>query len=815
MGYNGSDERITGHGRGSRMRDPGRGSPNGLPSPADLFVGRDGELEIVSQMLAHPQTRLLTLTGPPGIGKTRLAVACASAHAGRSKYAPVFVDLAPVRDPALVLVELAQAAGVEPRRGTDLIGQLAAALGHQERLVVLDNCEHLLAAAPDVGRALAACPRLLVLATSRERLRLSAEQEFPVPPLAMPAPADVADLSGLAANPSVALLLDRARRTNPGFGLTAANALLLVSACVRLEGLPLAIELAAARLKVLTPGELVFRLSSRMEVLASGTRDVPARQRALRNAIAWSYDLLDPDERALFRKLSVFAGGWTLADVDKVCVVTGDDVLAMVASLLDKSLIRRLPGDEQTAEFSMLESLREYAAEQLAASAEAEETRARHAEHYAGLAAQFEASIGSPEEQTSERRIGRHHADLRAALDYALEARRDGWALWPAAALAWYHYVHGDPGHGQEFVHAVLPPDADSYEPAAMSDDAPAEARSSVLIVAGVLAWATGEMGRAQDLLRSALERSEERGDARHAAMACAFLGHVARAVGEWEASADWHRRAEAGFRAAGSAQGVAWALHDLGLLARDHGDLGSAAELLRASLRDFRQLDYTWAVAWAAWGLGTTLSAQGRLEEACPLLAEALQIYIDVNDSRGVAQCLDALAHVASERAHFQSAARLIGAAAALRERVAAHQIDTEQARTSSVQGVLARALGPQDADALMHAGRTMPVPQATDLALAVAGGTAPADPQRPQQVPLTPRERQVAALVASGRTNRQIGRVLGISEKTAEVHLHHVMSKLDARSRAEVAAWAATHHLQAFPDSRAPSSRDINAGT
>ena len=408
------------------MQDAGRVSHGDLPSPADLFVGRDGEMEAVSRMLARAQTRLVTLTGPPGIGKTRLAVACATAHAERTGCAPVFVDLAPVREPALVLVELAQALDVEPRGGMDLTGQLAAALGRQERLVVLDNCEHLLAAAPDVGRVLAACPRLRVLATSRERLRLSAEQEFPVPPLAMPAPADVADLSFLAANPSVALLLDRARRTNPGFDLTPANALLLASACVRLEGLPLAIELAAARLKVLTPGELVFRLSSRMEVLAGSTRDVPARQRALRSAIAWSYDLLDPGERALFRRLSVFAGGWTLADAGSVCAMNGNDALTMVESLLDKSLIRRLPGDEQTAEFSMLESLREYAAEQLASHAEAEETRARHAGHYAGLAAQFEASLGLPEEQTWLQRVGRHHADLRAALDYCLERGAGG-----------------------------------------------------------------------------------------------------------------------------------------------------------------------------------------------------------------------------------------------------------------------------------------------------------------------------------------------------------------------------------------------------
>jgi predicted ATPase/DNA-binding CsgD family transcriptional regulator len=781
------------------MREAVRTSHSALPLPVDLFVGREGELAAVSGMLASLQTRLVTLTGPPGIGKTRLAVVCAAAYGERSGCAPVFVDLAPVHDPALVMVAVADALGVQLRRGADPTGQLAAALGTEELLLVLDNCEHLLAAAPDVGHVLAACPRLRVLATSRERLRLSAEQEFPVPPLAMPGPTEVADLDGLATNPSVALLLDRARRINPGFDITSANARLLASACVRLEGLPLAIELAAARLKVLTPGELVSRLDSRMEVLTGRARDVPARQRALRSAIAWSYDLLDTGEAALFRQLSVFAGGWTLADAASVCGLSAGDVLPAVESLLEKSLIRRLPGDERTAEFSMLESLREFAAEQLVSHGETGEVRARHARHFVALASEFEAAMGLPEERVWNLRAGRHHADLQAALDYCLESGHVVWAPSLAAAIGWYHYAHDDLGHGQALVDSVLSLVTGNDEQAGHGDEAFRGGLDALLIVGGILAWARGETSRAQDLLLRGVERCELRDDGRRTAIACAFLGHVARVGGEWDASADWHRRAEAGFRKGGNTHGVAWAQYDRGLLARDRGDLKTAAELLRASLRDFRDLDYAWAVAWSAWGLATTLGSQGQLAEARTLLAEALKTYIDLSDSRGVAHCQEALAYVASEQAHYETAARLIGAAGALRVRVAAPPPEAEQTRNAALERILIRALGPEDADRLIYAGQNMPLHQAANLAMAVASGTAPGDPERTQQIPLTPRERQVAALVASGRTNRQIGRVLGISEKTAEVHLHHVMSKLDARSRAEVAAWAVAQQLPA----------------
>jgi len=671
------------------------------------------------------------------------------------------------------------------------------AAASDDRLVVLDNFEHLLAAAGDVGHVLACCPGLVFVATSRERLHLSAEQEFPVPPLAMPAREDASDLESMSVNPSVALLVDRARRTNPGFALTAANAALLAGACIRLEGLPLAIELAAARLKVFSPGELVFRLGSRMDVLSASTRDVPARQRALRNAIEWSYELLNPAERALFRRLSVFVGSWTLADVEGVCKLATDDILPVVESLLEKSLIRRMAADELTTRFSMLESLREYGAQQLDSHGESAEMRSRHAAYYAELSVQFEASVANPAERTLMLIVRRYMGDLRAALDYCLASGQRVQALSLAGALGWYDYTLGDLEHGREVVASVFPPGDGQSCPSSENDDGSTGALAGALIVAGILASASGQPDQAQDLLSRALADSEGRSDARRAAIASAFLGHVARARGQWDEAAAWYHRAGEGFDRLGIPESVAWSQHDLGLLARDRGDLAGAVALFRASLREFRNLGYPWAVAWSAWGLGTALSAQGATDEARALIGEALRIYRELDDPRGVAQCLEALAAIAVELARFQTAARLIGAAMVHRARLAAPPPDVEQESISAIERTLARSLGPETAEQLRLAGRAMPSDEAAELGLAVATGSAPADPERAKQVPLTRRERQVVALVASGRTNRQIGRVLGISEKTAEVHLQHVMAKLEARSRAEVAAWAVTHQL------------------
>ena len=757
-----------------------------LPLYSDMFTGRETDRAAIAALLTD--SRLVTLTGPPGVGKTRLAVTCARDYAEAHDVPATFVDLVPVHEVTLVIAEMAHALGVQPRvRGT-VIDQLADLLGDTHRLVLIDNVEHVIASAPDIGALVARCPTLRVLATSRERLRLSDEREFPVP--ALSTPTGSGDLETLAANPSVALLVARARRADPAFALTPANASAVTEACVRLEGLPLALELAAARLKVLTPGELVFRLDKRMELLASATRDLPERQRALRGAIAWSHGLLSNAERALFRRLSVFVGLWSVADAEAVCAVDGADLLVLVESLLEKNLVRRITARVDAAEFSMLESLRQFAAEQLDAHAETESTRDRHAAYLAQIATATESVIGTPQEQALWWWRQRSYlADARAALEHCIATGQRDRALALVAWLAWHSYTRGDVAQGTALVESTL-----EWTGVRIDDgDALSPTFAATLVIAGVLAWGSARLERAEALLRAALRVSEEAGDARHANISRAFLGHVSRVTRRYDEAAAWHTAAATGFTKAGNTLGHTWAQYDLGLLGRDRGDLDAAAELLRGAVRDFRELDAGWAVACAACALGSVLCDRGDSQRAGVLLGEAFETFQDFDDFRGVAQCLEGLAAVACGFAAFEAAALLVGAAAAVRVRLGAPISDAEDAVIRAANAQFARALGADEADRLRESGRTMPFARAAELATAVAAGRAPADTERPKAATLTQRERQVAALVASGRTNRQIGKALGIAEKTVEVHLQHTMAKLGARSRAEVAAWAA----------------------
>jgi non-specific serine/threonine protein kinase len=744
-----------------------------LPAAPNQLVGRDTDVAAVGAALDLPDTRLLTLTGPPGVGKTRLAVAVATAVADRFADGVAFVDLTAVRDPQLVMGEVAQAVGAGSA------DRLAHRLDGRELLLVVDNLEHVLGAARPLAELLAGCPRLRVLATSRERLRVRAEREIPVQPLALPDPVSRADLDGFAAVPAVAMLLQRVRGFQPGFAVTATNCGALAEICVRLDGLPLALELAAARLRLFTPGELTARLRRRISLLDGGPRDGPDRHRTLLAALEWSHDLLDDRERTMFRRSSVFVGGWTCAAAEAVCDL-GDPV-ELIGSLVDKSLVRRRTRPDEVAEFVMLESLREYGLQLLAEHRETDAVRARHVRFYADLAASTEALIGSAREQASVESVGAEQGNLRAAFARCLAAGPATSARPLASALAWHDYTRGRLGDARDTIDRGL-----AVEGPSCDDD---DALCGLLMMAATVAVARGELDDAEVHLDRGLEIARRRGDRRRAAVGTAFLGHIARARGRHDEAAAHHDSAGRLHGRLDNASGVAWSWYDRGLLARRRGADDESARCLQESLDRFRDLDYGWAIGCAAPVLAAVELRRGRLRHATVLLSEALdRCGPSAGDSRALAQCLEVGAALACARGAVPDAARLLGAAAGLRERLAAPLPDDD---VTQLDERLRHRLGPERVRDARRAGRALATAEAIALARAPAPAVAP-DPRSA----LTPREREVAGLVAEGRTNRQIGRVLGIAEKTTEVHVHNIIRKLGARSRTEVAVWAVTHH-------------------
>ena len=415
----------------SRERAP---ELRGLPLPRWPLVDRERERSALGPLITHGASRLVTLTGVGGVGKTRLAIELAADVAASFADGTLFVSLAPLRDPALVMATIGQAAGLQEVGGRSQQDIIQSYYREKQALLVLDNVEQVAAAAPEIGTLLDACPRLVVLATGRAALHLLGEQEWPLAPLPLPLLRWRQDLDALANTPSVMLFMQRARAVRPDFALTVASAQTVAAICRWLEGLPLAIELAAAQIKTLAPQSLLTRLTRRLAVLGSGAVDVPDRQRTLRATLAWSYDLLTLSEQSLFRHLAVFAGGCTFESIEVVCV--GDDqagdLLDRLATLVDQSLLGQEEQADGTARFGMLETVREYGLERLDAHGETEAVRRRHAFHYLALAEQAEPELVSFGQVAWARRLGTEHDNHRAALEWALEggssSRPCGWA---------------------------------------------------------------------------------------------------------------------------------------------------------------------------------------------------------------------------------------------------------------------------------------------------------------------------------------------------------------------------------------------------
>jgi predicted ATPase/class 3 adenylate cyclase/Tfp pilus assembly protein PilF len=659
-----------------------------LPVQLTPFIGREREVTAVRERLLDPQTRLLTLTGPGGTGKTRLALQVAAEVLEAFPDGVFFVNLAPINDPALVLPTIAQALEVTESGGRPLREVLHALLRAKQLLLILDNCEQVVGAAPAVADLLAASPRLRVLATSRALLRVQGERAYAVGPLALPDTAPLPPLETLTQYEAVRLFIARARDVRPDFAVTNATAPAVAEICMRLDGLPLAIELAAARVKLLAPPALLARLTKRLPLLTGGARDLPARHRTLRGTIAWSYDLLDPAEQALFRRLGVFVGGWTLEAAEVVCGGNEGDVLDLLGVLLDKSLVRVEAQGVGEDRYSLLETIREYALERLEGSGEASELRRAHAEHYLALAEDAGPMLKGPDQAAWLERLEREHDNLRAALGF-LWASGDGErALRLAGALGRFWDLQGHWSEGRRRLNDLLALPAPAGHPATEAST-DGQVRVAALNVAALLAAEQHDYERARALAEASavLARSTDDVpgliDALEVLEQEAFFGRFALAeardlatqsvtlarsiADDWRTAGALHRLAhvvyhdgdyvraaalweegEARYRLCGDPAGRARVLCWLAGLLCDRGDVAQGVAHLRDALALLRGTHPSMDRARAMYFLAIGLLEQSAYREAEALIEQALAIYQTVGAPSMAARCHTELGRLA-----------------------------------------------------------------------------------------------------------------------------------------------------------------------
>jgi predicted ATPase/DNA-binding NarL/FixJ family response regulator len=787
--------------------DPGQGHPAKLASsnlflPRSPLIGRDHEVAAAQQLLLQEKVGLLTLTGPGGVGKTRLALQVAANLLDHFVDGVYFVSLAPITDVALVLPEIAQTLGLREASGRPFQERLYDYLQPRQMLLVLDNFEQVGAAASLVASLLAHCSRLKLLVTSRATLHLYGEQEFPVPPLAVPHTQQLAvgetDLvNTLAQSAAVALFLERARETQPAFVLTAANAAAVAEICIALDGLPLAIELAAARIKFFSPPALLVRLQQRLTLLTGGAHDLPARQRTLRDEIAWSYDLLSPEEQTLFRRLAIFVGGFTLAAAQAVGNPAGDlgvEVLNGVVSLVDQNLVRQEQALDSEPRFGMLETIREYGLEQLAVSGELEALRRYHADYYLTLAEEGNRKLQGGEQGVWMPRMAREQSNWRTALAWSQSAGDIEQALRLTGAL-WYFWLHyGCLNEGRHYLEDVL----------AQSGGLGSQpARAHVLEGAGALAWLQGDIQVAYLRLEESLALARSLDDKRLIANVLKHLGWLALYHDNDDALASLRFEESLTLvRELGDKFGIANGIHTLGDLARDRGDYGQAACFFEESRAIFQELGAKWDVAISLTTQGEVVRRQGDRVQAEALLKASLALWRELGRCRGfmVPHCLESLAQLYAMEGKFAQAACLFGATEVLCELIG---------KFIQLEGIAALR-SQMDADefsAAWTAGRAMSPEQAIEYALALpevseaaslAVERAPIVPSPPAYpAGLTVREVEVLRLMAQGLSYAELADKLVISRRTVNAHVTSIFSKLDVTSRAAATRFAIDHYF------------------
>jgi predicted ATPase/class 3 adenylate cyclase len=686
--------------------------PNNLPVQLTSFVGREEEIAEVRRLLDG--TRLLTLSGPGGSGKSRLALQVAAELLSDFRDGAFFADLSSVTDPALVPSVVARAVGVPQVMGRPALEAVKQHLRDKQLLLVADNFEQVAEAAPMLEELLAAAPALKVMVTSRVVLSLRGEQEYLVPSLDMPDPGRLPDVHALGRFQAVRLFTERALAVQPGFRLTEENAPAVAEIIARLDGLPLAIELAATRTKVLTPQAMLPRLQQRLSILTAGARTLPDRQRTLRDAIAWSYDLLDAAERRLFARLSVFAGGWTLESAEVVCnpADLGLDMLDGLTSLVDKSLVRRTEPADAQPRFAMLETIREFGREQLRTRGDFDGILRRHGDHFLDLAVEAEPHLTAADQGEWLNRCDRDHANIRAALQWAIEAGEVDRAQEAAGALWRFWQQRGHLAEGRRWLEALLAPSLPQGRTAA---------RAKALTGAGGIAWWQEDMAAAQVFYEEALAIERELGDPAGIAEALYNQGFILGARDDFDAAVRLFEESLELFRRAGDETGMAraeWMIVIRDLIA---GDLNGTVARAEEAVATWRRVGDRFHLGDGLVWLAVLYARAGRRADARWAILQALELVREIDSPMGMVSVILGLAYVARWEERHEDAMRLVGAAESLRERVGG----------GAPINFLAGFMGDPEAEARGHLsqeaaqraikeGRTMSV----DAALALAVG-------------------------------------------------------------------------------------------